>query len=722
MHLKISYHKARGPTAAEGGSPGARQKATRFNVTLSRVLQSRIDKFQEIVSWFTLLERDFEGHVSLIESLESLRKLVVSLEEERCEEEWSLANRLFSTEVQIATDVLRAESLLFGLDKRQDPSIDVKSALVDMEAQNQGLREEIKRIGAENEKNVKESHTLAASAHVLSKSNSELAQHNLELESENTQLKSARNELVDKAVLFRLQQEVAAAGEETKAAKKEIERLKEEHMVHKRLAEMEAKELQGNLEREKSACQRAQNISKSLEEEIEVLKTETKRQSSELVRAKAEAEAARTDFVNAQAEAQAAFQAAVDTTRSELARESANAGALRVELARTRDQLESLRFEATNAKADAQASKEWAESKAKHAAEAEQALSTTRTQLEKASALVSESLSNSESSRAEAMNARIVTEQSASESQLKQREIDRLNAKLESLEESKREQDKEVSRLRSQSIGAEARIKSLEFRESALAAEIKAVGEIKVGVMMITSDMRDLAHRAHSEKNQMENRISEAERSAKFWKQEAELAQQALDLMKHGDIVKDSISDMKALMEKTRSELARTQEDLKKSLAQSEEERSAKDKLLNEKSTRIRKLEKEISDLQEQSRRIQEDLSKSVAGKGIRNHKQDVKCLMSVGHVGVSAHLWCLVPQKSKHNGLNYRCRSKKRCCFRSAMRRSGRRLIRCAITWTLPSHLWLPRPMRQDLVCFVPLPETTRVGSGAVGSLSYSV
>jgi chromosome segregation ATPase len=623
VHLKISYRKARGPTAAEGGSPGARQKSTRFNVTLSRVLQSRIDKFQEIVSWFTLLERDFEGSVSLIESLESLRKLVVSLEEERCEEEWSLANRLFATEVQIATDVLRAESLLFGLDNRQDPSVDVKSALVDMEEQNQGLREDIKRIGAENEKNVKEAHTMAASAHVPSKSNSELVQHNLELESENKQLKSARNEMVDKAVLFRLQQEVAAAGEETKAAKKEIERLKEEHMVQKRLTEMEAKELQGNLERQKSACQRAQNISKSLEEEIEVLKTETKRQSSELVRAKTEAKA--------QAEAQAAIQTAVDTTRSELARESADAGTLRVELARARDQLESLRFEATNAKADAQASKEWAESKAKHAAEAEQALSTTRAQLEKASALVFESLSNSESSRAEALNARIVTEQSASESQLRQREIDRLNAKLDSLEESKREQDKEVSHLRSQSIGAQARIKSLEFRESALTAEIKAVGEIKVGVMMITSDMRDLAHRAHSEKNQMENRISEAERSAKFWKQEAESAQQALDLMKHGDIVKDSISDMKTSMEKTRSELARTQEDLKKSLAQSEEECLAKDKLLKEKSTRIRKLEKQISDLQEQSRRIQEDLSKSVAGKGIRDHKQDVKCLLSVG-------------------------------------------------------------------------------------------
>jgi hypothetical protein len=148
---------------------------------------------------------------------------------------------------------------------------------------------------------------------------------------------------------------------------------------------------------------------------------------------------------------------------------------------------------------------------------------------------------------------------------------------------------------------------------------------------MITSDMRDLAHRAHSEKNQMENRISEAERSAKFWKQEAESAQQALDLMKHGDIVKDSISDMKTSMEKTRSELARTQEDLKKNLAQSEEERLAKDKLLKEKSTRIRTLEKEISDLQEQSRRVQEDLSKSVAGKGIRDHKQDVKCLLTVG-------------------------------------------------------------------------------------------
>lgn len=630
MHLKISYRKARGPTAAEGGSPGARQKATRFNVTLSRALQSRIDKFQEIVSWFTLLERDFERNFSLIESLESLRKLVVSLEAERCEDEWSLANRLFATQVQIATDVLRAESLLFGLNNGQDPSVDVKSALVDMEAQNQELREEINRIGAENEKNVKEAHTLAASAQVLSKSNRELVQHNLELESENKQLKSARNEVVDKAV-FCLQQEVAAAREETKATQKEIERIKEEHMVQQRLAEMEAKELQGNLEREKSACQRAQNMSKSLEEEIEVLKTETKRQSSELVRAKAEAEAARTDLVKAQAEAQAAIQAAIDTTRSELARESAIAGTLRVELARARDQLESLKFEATNAKADAQASKEWAESKAKHAAEAEQALSTTRAQLEKASALVFESLSNSESSRAEALNARIVTEQSASESQLRQREIDRLNAKLDSLEESKREQDKEVAHLRSQSIGAQARIKSLEFRESTLAAEIKAVGEIKVGMMMITSDMRDLAHRAHSEKNQMENRISEAERSAKFWKREAESAQQALDLMKHDDIVKDSISDMKTSMEKTRSELARTQEDLKKSLAQSEEERLAKDKLLNEKSTRIRKLEKEISDLQEQSRRMQEDLSKSVAGKGIRDRSEDVKCLMSVG-------------------------------------------------------------------------------------------
>ena len=58
--------------------------------------------------------------------------------------------------------------------------------------------------------------------------------------------------------------------------------------------------------------------------------------------------------------------------------------------------------------------KEWAESKAKRAAEAEQALSTMRAQLEKSTALVFESLSNSESSRVEALNARIVTSLRAS--------------------------------------------------------------------------------------------------------------------------------------------------------------------------------------------------------------------------------------------------------------------------------------------------------------------
>ena len=153
-----------------------------------------------------------------------------------CCEEGSLANRLFATEVQKATDdVLRAESLLFGLDNRQctgrTPQLTSILHWLTWGVQNQGLREEIKRIGAENEKNAKEAHTLAASAHVLSNRNSELVQHNLELESENEQLKSARNELVDKALLFQLQQEFAAAGEETKAAKKEIERLKEEYMV-----------------------------------------------------------------------------------------------------------------------------------------------------------------------------------------------------------------------------------------------------------------------------------------------------------------------------------------------------------------------------------------------------------------------------------------------------------------------------------------------------------
>ena len=507
-----------------------------------RVLQSRIDKFQEIVSWFTLLERDLEGNASLIHSLDSLQTLVISLEEERCQEELKLANRLYATEYQIVADVLRAESLLRGLDDMHGPAGHIKSALVDMEEKNKGLRDELTRIEGENKKNLKEARTLAESAQMLSKSNGELVKHNMELENENKQLKSARNELVDKAEMFRLQQEVSAAREETKAAKREIERLKEEHMVQKKFSEMEAKTLESNLEREKSACQRAQTISKSLEEEIEVLKTETRRQSSELVRAKTEAEGKQREI-----------------------------DGLRVKL---------------------------------------DSLDISKSLEEEIEVLKTETRRQS----SELVHAKTETER-------KQREIDGLRAKLDSCEESKRERDEELSHLRAQAVGAQARINSFEHRERELAAEIKAVGDIKVRVMMITSDMRDLAHRAHSEKNQLENINSESERSAKFWKQEAESAQQALNSMKQGDIVKDSISQMKSAMEQTRSELARTQDDLTKRLDHSEEERFAKDKLLSEKSARIRRLETEISELQEHSTRIQGDLSKASAGKDIRNKK-----------------------------------------------------------------------------------------------------
>ena len=209
VHLKITYSAER--AVAGGATPRSfalrKREGKHFDVTLSRVKQSRIDKFQEIVSWFTLLEREFEhDHQTVLYSLESLQKLVVSLEEERCEDELRLAHRLYTAENQIAHDVLRAESALHGLDDLNDYKLAAENRLIEITSQNEHLQEQLEQATCENERSQKEASKLADSAQVLSRSNGDLVKENHERDHEIQRLLAAQGDMVNKAEMFRLQQ------------------------------------------------------------------------------------------------------------------------------------------------------------------------------------------------------------------------------------------------------------------------------------------------------------------------------------------------------------------------------------------------------------------------------------------------------------------------------------------------------------------------------------
>jgi len=113
-----------------------------------------------------------------------------------------------------------------------------------------------------------------------------------------------------------------------------------------------------------------------------------------------------------------------------------------------------------------QTSKEWADSKTKHAADMESAHAKMRVQLDQLGAA-------SESSRAE-------TKQLAGEILVQQREIDKLGSHIAYLEEAKEKHDEEMSLLHAQAVSAQARIKMFEHRADAHVADAKMVGELKV--------------------------------------------------------------------------------------------------------------------------------------------------------------------------------------------------------------------------------------------------
>jgi hypothetical protein len=177
IKLKLSYEITQDGTVTTTPASSS-HSARHFDVTLSRCSQSRVDRFQEIVSWFTLLEREFEGssrHVSVRQSLESLQALVVSLEEERCDDELSLANRLYDFESRIIQGVFNAESALHGLNDDADSKLAVvERQMIDALTQKESVLRELEAERAEGQRSRTEAGNLADSAQVLSKSNGEL--------------------------------------------------------------------------------------------------------------------------------------------------------------------------------------------------------------------------------------------------------------------------------------------------------------------------------------------------------------------------------------------------------------------------------------------------------------------------------------------------------------------------------------------------------------------
>lgn len=256
LHLKLSYNCPR-PVSAGGRTP--RRDVRQFEVTLSRVRQSRVDKFQEIVTWFTSIQDEVEEigvhrSSSVHQSLRSIQQLVVSLEEERCEEELSLANRIYAAEKQIADGVLRAQFCLQGMNDTSEVQHSLVVENIDV------LREELKATRTENEQRLNQASLL------IGELSNELEIYKRERE-EDQKTNSLLNEKLE-------------------AAKMEMSRLQEECKVQQLFSNMEIKELQASFERDKCLLNETENSRKQLEEANEILKTETRRLSSQLVRDK----------------------------------------------------------------------------------------------------------------------------------------------------------------------------------------------------------------------------------------------------------------------------------------------------------------------------------------------------------------------------------------------------------------------------------------------------
>ena len=173
IRLKLSYEC----DVADASRIASLHVPRHFDVTLTRCSQSRVDRFQEIVSWFTLLEQELEGnskHASVSQSLESLQELVVLQEEERCEDELKLANRLYDFENQILQRVFHAESVLRGPDDASDFKPALESRMVEALKQKELMAQELEALKQECQRTSAEARNVADSAQVLSTNNAEL--------------------------------------------------------------------------------------------------------------------------------------------------------------------------------------------------------------------------------------------------------------------------------------------------------------------------------------------------------------------------------------------------------------------------------------------------------------------------------------------------------------------------------------------------------------------
>ena len=388
------------------------------------------------------------------------------------------------------------------------------------------------------------------------------------------------------------------------AAKKEAERLREEHKVHKLVSEMEGKELKSSLEQERAKTQEAIGIHNNLTDEIERL-------SSQLTCSRAEADAIKADCASSRAEVESLSadlmhaKSTVESTAHQLVQQRANAEGLRTELAGARAQLDSMRDEIAVAKAEAQVASAWAESKTKHAEQADMALVSLRARLESMSDM-------SAPSRAEPRSIEEARHPAAGASESKQREIDTLAAQLSDMREKKAEQDQECIRLRSQLVSMQARVKHLENRAGECSKDMKVVSDMKVALMLIAADMRDLSHQAHKERKQTDLRVSEAERSEAFWQQEAESCKKALHLTRHSR-GEESFSEMKVSLEHARLELSRARLDLTKQQEQAERELAVKDRAISEIKGRVETAEREKASEQAKREAVQVELGKVTA-------------------------------------------------------------------------------------------------------------
>ena len=113
-------------------------------------------------------------HASVSQSLESLQELVVSQEEERCEDELKLANRLYDFENHILQRVFHAESVLRGLDDASDFKLALETRMVDALKQKEIMAQDLEAAKQECQRTRAEASNLADSAQVLSTSNAEL--------------------------------------------------------------------------------------------------------------------------------------------------------------------------------------------------------------------------------------------------------------------------------------------------------------------------------------------------------------------------------------------------------------------------------------------------------------------------------------------------------------------------------------------------------------------